>query len=905
MSDIHTSPSSRPDSLESTLHQWWLERFDTPLPDDVQKWLQELLRQELSHVRLSEHLLDDANLQKLHEGRRLCQTKIAHLEEMRTEVQRQLERLHQFLKVNTELTKQQERLYQLNKQLATIHTEKQELERFEAFEPLNEQVQRIHLLSKDIEQTRQASGQQGIITGEAKKAYETAEQQVRLEKGNTDSITQQLMTAAMKMADGEHMATQVIEGKSYAADTEAMIQQLQERHVMLEKALQENKRVTEEFLEEATELHVQQQALEAHRTMILRSDAVKIMLDELLGVEQQRELLAQELSQASHQQEERDEQLRRLFAEHQNMNAAIQRKHDELNGHRTSIKGQDSYKLQSRALELRSRLLMLKTASTLWHSIATDYDLMEQKDMEITRLRLHTEHLNRSLDKLDKEIQQSVQQLEHKEYHLTLSKSQDVIELRGDLQEGTPCTVCGATHHPWEGETIVEQNALIASLKAECAVLRQELSSKQRAQAELQKDLYQTLARMETEALNLTTIRTRLNGDAEEWKNFSMLDRSFSDCSASTNRESRTTLLQLLIERTTVEAEEAEKELEAFTFHLGSISQLGEQLQELQQQSDDLTVRLNEANTACQTMAGQVERLQKRQQETIKTFRQRYDALEQVITLPEWYAQWKESPEGLKQRIQQLREQWDVMEQRLQGNEIETTRLKAEGSLLRKQQQQLIMDLTARETALTALHDKIDKADDSWHKLIPDGNTRNVFSQAQMAYTKQCDQQERKEKERDEKMKEWLKQDAFRKALDSHTLEMEELVAEERRNVDLWMSRFNANHPPMQIGELERVLTGNRDWTGIRERVRSVVLDQSITQARIDYLRAQVIALQAEGLRPISDNGDAERSNLLEKLKDLDQQLRSVMQQQAQYEFRLQAHEQASELHQDQPHEQV
>ena len=903
MSETYHSPLSHRETMEQTLQQWWQERFDTPLPDDVHKWLQELLRQEVSRVRLSERLLDDASLQQLHEGRRLCQTKMAHLEETRTEVQRQLERLHQFLKVNTELTKQQERLYQLNKQLATIHVEKQELERFEAFEPLNEQVQRIHLLSKDIEQTRQASGQQGIVTGEAKKAYENAEQQVHLEQGNTDSITQQLMTAAMKMADGEHMATQVSEGKSYAAETETIIRQLQERYATLEKELQENKRVTEEFLEEATELHIQQQALEVHRTMILRSDAVKIMLDELLGVQQLREQLTQELSQASRHQDERDEQLRRLFAEHQALNTAIQRKQDELDGHRTSIKGQDSYKLQSRAMELRSRLQMLKTASTLWHSIATDYDLMEQKEMEITRLRLHSEHLNRSLDKLDKEIQQAVQQLEHKEYHLTLSKSQDVIELRGDLQEGTPCTVCGATHHPWEGETIVEQNALIASLKAECAVLRQELSSKQKTLAELQKDLYQTVARMETEALNLTALRTRLNGDAEEWQNFRTLDKSFTDCSASTNRESRTTLLQLLIERTTVEAEEAEKELQAFTFHLGSISQVGEQMQQLQQQSDDLAVRLNEANTACQTMAGQVERLQKRQQDTIKAFRQRYDALEQVITLPEWYTQWKESPEGLKQRIQQMREQWDVMEQRLQGNEIETTRLKTEGNLLRQQQQQVIADLTARESALTTLHDKIDKADDAWHKLIPDGNTRNVFSQAQMAYTKQCDQLARMEKERDEKMKEWQKQDAFKKALDSHTLEMEQLIAEERRNVDLWMSRFNANHPPMQIGELERVLTGNRDWTGIRERVRSVLLDQSITQARIDYLRAQVIALQAEGLRPISDNGDAERSVLLEKLKEIEQQLRDVMLQQSQYEFRLQAHEQASEIHQHQPHE--
>ena len=905
MSETTYTPSPRTESMDSSLNRWWMERFEVPIPDDVLKWLHDLCRQEVSHARLSERLLDDASLQQLHEGRRLCQTKLAHIEESRTEVKRQLERLHQFLKVSTELKKQEERLYQLNKQRATIHTEEQELERFEAFEPLNEQVQRIHLLSKDIEQTRQSSGRQGILTSEARKSFDTADQQLHIENDNAETTTQQLMTAASKMADGERLATQVSEGKGYAAETEAIIKQLQERLAVLGKELQENKRITEEYTEEATELRSRQQAMEVHRVMLLHSEAVKIMLDELSGVEQQRESIAQELSLAVRHQEERDEQLRRLFIEHQNLDATIQSKQDELDGHRTSIMGKDSYKLQSRALELRSRLLMLKTAATLWHSIATDFDMMEEKDREITRLRLHAEHLNRNLEKLNKETEQCSQQLQHKEYHLTLSKSQDVIELRGDLHEGTPCTVCGATHHPWEGETIVEQNALISSLKAECATLRQDLTSKQRTQAEMQKDLYETLTRMETEALHLSAIRSRLSGDAEEWKNFSMLDRSFADCSPSTNREARATLLQLLIERTTVEAEDAEKELEAYTFHLGSISQISEGIQKLQQQSAELATRLNEANTACQVMAGQVERLKKRQQDTLKSFGQRYDALEQVITLPEWYSQWKGSAEGLKQRIQTMREQWDTVEQRLQGNELETTRLKAEGALLRRLQQQAQADLTARESALAILHDKIDKADDAWHKLIPDGNTRNVFSEAQMAYMKQCDTQKRTAKERDDQLKEWLTQDAFKKALDEHTLSMEQLVAEERRNVDLWMSRYNANHPPMQIGELERVLAGSRDWTGIRERVRTVVMEQSITQARVDYLRAQVIALQAEGLRPISDDGEAEHTVLLEKLNDLDHQLRQVMQQQAQYDYRLQTHEQVAELHNTGHHEQV
>ena len=106
MSETTYTPSPRTESMDSSLNRWWMERFEAPIPDDVLKWLHDLCRQEVSHARLSERLLDAASLQQLHEGRRLCQTKLAHIEESRTEVKRQLERLHQFLKVSTELKKQ-------------------------------------------------------------------------------------------------------------------------------------------------------------------------------------------------------------------------------------------------------------------------------------------------------------------------------------------------------------------------------------------------------------------------------------------------------------------------------------------------------------------------------------------------------------------------------------------------------------------------------------------------------------------------------------------------------------------------------------------------------------------------------------------------------------------------------
>ena len=417
--------------------------------------------------------------EQLYERRRLCQTKLDNIEQTITSVRRQQEQLRQFITIKTELSQQQEQLYRLNKIQASFLNEQRELERFEEFEPVNGRFQRIHTLNKSIAQARQRLKQLAIEIDEAQRLTDEASQSVLVENGNTEKAVQSLFAAAMTMAEEERLSAQKQGAEKNYNDGIKELQLLTERRTFLHKEREELLTTMEQQQEALTALQLKHHALEAHKQMILHEEAIQLQLDNFMAIGYKREQLTQELNVAIHRQDEHNELLGRLFAENQILQAKINAKKEEIDGHRRSIAGQDSYNLQRRALELRSRKLMLETGSSLWRSIATGFDLMEQEEQALTQLRLHEDHLHHDLDKLEDDLRQINKQLEQKQYHLTLTKSQNVIELRGDLREGTPCTVCGATHHPWQGESITEQNALIASLKADCETLCREQNNKQ------------------------------------------------------------------------------------------------------------------------------------------------------------------------------------------------------------------------------------------------------------------------------------------------------------------------------------------------------------------------------------------------------------------------------------------
>ena len=119
----------------------------------------------------------------------------------------------------------------------------------------------------------------------------------------------------------------------------------------------------------------------------------------------------------------------------------------------------------------------------------------------------------------------------------------------------------------------------------------------------------------------------------------------------------------------------------------------------------------------------------------------------------------------------------------------------------------------------------------------------------------------------------------------------EQRIVAERQELDVWMRRYNATHPPVQFPELERVLGDGREWGTTRQEIRDVIIEEAIAQTRVDNLRAEIIALQAEGLRPLIADGMEEQDHLRAEQETLEEQRRSILIQIATYEQQLHKHE--------------
>lgn len=837
-------------------------------------------------------ILNATKIQRIKEAKRLAETKLSNIDESLEQLRKQQEWLRRYNNLQLELKQEKGNLFELNKLQASMAEDIQQLERFEKFESIQGTFQRMSVLEKlsnqnkrdlsilerECDEMRQAWSMQEKLQTKSESQRESAEEKLY---GMQDNI----FHAFTLQGVNEECKVEI--------DNLTQLSGKAQQHVdILKTSISETEQKLAQLSNELEQHRERRQSMEMHEQLILHAERILLLLDNLQEIEEQQQKIKNLQADTLQKQNEENKLLERVFGKYQEVTSEIETIEGELQTHKGSILGQDSYKLQERAMQLKSRKQMLISAQSLWHQISVGYNSIEDKTQTLNELRLHIGNTERSIREMETEVGKLSRLCHEKEHTYLLSKGQNIIQLRADLKEGVNCSVCGATHHPYHSDTMLDQSKLIGEFKTEYELMSAELRGKQKLLDDLRLDLAESKGRQLSEENSLNTIRIRLNDDVKEWGIYATLDASFKECSPSTNLNARMALIRHMIESTSDDAEKAQKELDDFNYHMAQITRLGEELQTLTLQKKELNDRLNEVNTGCQVRAGQMERVMAMIDTENTRFSEVYHHLEKCVTIKDWKGVWDNNHESLREQIIKLANNWDSVNSQIHKEEQELT-------LCNIQHETLLQELKTYELYLGLVknhvedsQNRIDKNNNIIRQLVGEIGPKQFYDESyqQMYKAKQ------EEKNMMEDTRTILHEMNFSRGRNEFHImygkELAEKLSEERSRLDIWIRNFNMHNPPVQYSELLDVFSEDKDWVTIRANVQKVQQNIIRCQTRVDDLNSRVIALQAES-NYHSVNGEAMQESITSKLEELEKKQREVMMQIARQSIALENHEKA------------
>ena len=845
-----------------------------------------------THTRRDTRILNPTQLQRAKDAKKLAETKLHGLEENLMLLQAQQQWLRRWNETSMMLEREKKRLFELGKQKAIMAKESSMLERYDLFEGIHGVYQKLAVVKEQIGRDKRGLS---ILEREAEEnRQQLIEQEKRLQQAGEQNknATTNMLDAFDHICSAYHLTGTNDAIKNETDFLVSHTNRIKEEIDALTSLHAERERATEAQKTELERLRTKRQSMEIHDNMILHGEAVLLQLNTMEEMNKLRTNLQQKNQQTIKRQNEQNDLLGKAFAQYQDLVQQAETAEAELSMHRAHIQGQDGLMLQENALRLKGRRQMLHSALSLWKRICTGYESIEERSQQVTALRLNIQYLEDNLRELEDEVGKAQRLCKEKEYTYLLSKGQEIIQLRADLREGVSCSVCGATHHPYHSDTMLDQSKLIGQMKTDYEMLASEANAKQARLAEMQIELANATGRLCAEEETLNTIRIRQNEDVNEWKLYAQLDHTFAECSESTNLDARTALIRQFIENVSRDAEVAERELETFTFHQGCIARLSEELQKIEQKKSEINVRLNELNTGCQVLSREVEQVGTQLESVNKQFTRIYENMQSIVTIKDWYTIWQKTPEQIYEQIQKLITDWQSTEQEFAAKQTtlnaETAKLNEIKSLLQSHEQTLSIIKKRQED----IENRKEENNNQYKQLISEHDINILYQ----THLQNVEKTKRELQEAQNRMNEIrhdcdITQGRHNYYL-SHieTLENEEKLLGEK--LDLWMHAFNLQHPPVQRGELDEVFADGKDWSTIRNNLKQINKDLLLCQAKVEDLNSRIIALDTEDGRCKNAIADIQES-IATKQQTLTKQRNETMMQIARLTVQLEDHEKA------------
>ncbi len=821
----------------------------------------------------------------------------AQSENMKSETQRMENQTLWFKRFDeaTQLVADNEARYAAaTKECMALRADEMLLERYDSLLSMQPLYQEIVMRRSDINKTKEQESANAEQLETARRQLDTLTQQLDVARERTADAEKHLELRRPAINRGHALTGEMTMAAEQLKTLETQLLAAQKKYETRQNDLAAKQETLVKVVKEIDQQKLHKQSLSVHRLMFEKFDLIK---DKLA-------MLRSETLRNAESHKKQTELQRRQATLRASSEKAEKEQHDnqarlntlksELLIHRQSNQGRDSAILQKRAADAKNRMQSLKHAASLWQHISEGYARISEKRATQKREEVEINQKRQLSLKQEIEVKAAEEAYARISTTYTLSQTQNIVNLRKQLKEGTACPVCGATHHPYHTETERELGELLTSLSKEYLHLQQDLDNKRSVLNTLRETIAADTARLEADKQALADLEKRQQADVDEWQTCAYLDPSFADCSATVNRDARRMMIELLIDNTGRTSEEAEKELEDYNFHQQHINRLNEEIAALDALMADNRTYLDNLNTECHIAAAAAEDLQRVINESDHSCSELYTDLDEMVTLSGWFSEWKNNPDGFRMRLTNLHSEWNstctALDEAQRSEAFLREEVKNAEANLTEENRHVVQCRENRDATRESLHGKREELRRLFGESSPQKETETL--QLAIAQMREAEQKVLHECEAGTGSVRQL--EGKRDNLLHTRLENQQQLQQKMQELDLFILRFNGSHSPVQFTELEKLFSDERNWKALREKLTELKENRMLAENRLEQARQALLAIQAEPIRP-EDETEATRLALAEELKAKQTELEQIAEQLEACRVRLRSHAQCEQ----------